>query len=149
MKQTQDASLVRFQISAVQVPATGAPAIRATFRNETWDSAVWLRHAIGFLKGPGDGARLDVLDAEGRPVRPNCKVKNSYSALPSSAYTLLTPQAEISIVVGLGCFALRPGHYRATAHFHDDAERPAPLRGATWFRGSLTSNTIEFDVGSR
>lgn len=142
-----DPSGLMFSVEGLEEPSNHAPVLRMTLRNVTWDRSLWVKYRVGASVNNARHGNV-VLDViEGPPLR---KIACSHSGIDSDAvesYVQMGPQSAVSVVVGIHCSPLSPGHYRLVAHYHDDTKSPPyfPWR-ADWFAGVLTSEPFEIDV---
>jgi hypothetical protein len=121
--------------------------LRLKFQNTSAERVVWVKRApLVYGEGaPITDVWLDVRDSAARRILPNCRVRPGVSA--ASDYLALAPLTEFSTVVTLDCFALESGRYGIVAHYKDSGRGlPPPSPRATWFRGELTSETIDIEI---
>ena len=142
-----DPSGLTFSVEGLEAPSNHAPVLRITLRNVTWDKSLWVKYRAS--ASVNDFFYRDVLldVIEGPPLR---KIACSHCGIgleSLESYVNLGPQSAISVLAGIYCSPLSPGHYRLVAHYHDDSKRPPdfPWR-ADWFAGALTSEPFEIDV---
>jgi hypothetical protein len=148
IRSSDDANLIAFSIDQVsQVPETTEPFLRLKFRNTSLQKSLWLKRTAAIAKGEsglGD-LRLDIRDAKGNVPISHCRIRAGIA--DPSDYLVLTPMAEFSFVISLGCFGLAPGHYAIAAYFRDrNTKPPPPPATSSWFTGTLVSNSIQFQV---